>query len=48
VCEYFCVNIFCKKKKKKKIEFYFALCDQPYTIRSIAETGLRLNSLVFV
>jgi hypothetical protein len=39
VCKYFC-------KKKKKI--YFALCDRSYAIRSVADTGLRSNSLVFV
>jgi hypothetical protein len=51
VCKYFslcivCVNIFFKKY----IYIFFTLhaCDRTYPVRSIAYTGLHLNSLAFV
>jgi hypothetical protein len=44
VCDYFCVNTFVIKKKK--ITLHCAI--DGTTIRSIADMGLRSNSLAFV
>jgi hypothetical protein len=47
VCEYFCENIFVKKKKKQKKKCLHCAIDRT-TIRSIADMCLRSNSLAFV